>query len=67
MALPGLVRLLYDADVFRAFMEIISLLALPAEIMARPGFAERLANSVAGREAFVIPGPSRADLLRSLA
>ena len=35
--------------------------------MARPGFAERLAKSVAGREAFVIPGPSRADLLRSLA
>lgn len=61
------VGMLYDADVFRAFMEIISLLALPAEIMARPGFAERLAKSVAGREAFVIPGPSRADLLRSLA
>jgi hypothetical protein len=35
--------------------------------MARPGFSEHLAKSVAGREAFVIPGPSRADLLRSLA
>jgi hypothetical protein len=68
---PGLAQIqagmLYDADVFRAFMEIISLLALPAEIMARPGFAERLAKSVAGREAFVIPGPSRAELLSSLA
>jgi 2-polyprenyl-6-methoxyphenol hydroxylase-like FAD-dependent oxidoreductase len=59
--------MLYDAEVFRAFLEIISLLALPGQIMARPGFAERLAKSVAGREAFVIPGPSRADLLRSLA
>ena len=59
--------MLYDAEVFRAFLEIISLLALPAEIMARPGFAERLAKSVAGREAFAMPGPSRADLLRSLA
>ncbi len=68
---PGLAQIqagmLYDADVFRAFLEIISLLALPAEIMARPGFAERLAKSVAGREAFVIPGPSRAELLSSLA
>jgi 2-polyprenyl-6-methoxyphenol hydroxylase-like FAD-dependent oxidoreductase len=59
--------MLYDADVFRAFMEIISVQALPAEIMARPGFSDLLAKSVAGREPFVIPGPSRADVLRSLA
>jgi hypothetical protein len=59
--------MLYDADVFRAFLEVISLLALPGEIMARPGFSEHLAKSVAGREAFAMPGPSRADLLRSLA
>jgi len=60
------VAMLYDAEVFRAFLEIISLLALPEEIMARPGFAEHLAKSAAGREAFAIPGPSREDLLRSL-
>jgi 2-polyprenyl-6-methoxyphenol hydroxylase-like FAD-dependent oxidoreductase len=59
--------MLYDADVFRAFLEIISLLALPAEIMARPGFRDLLARSVAGREPFAIPGPSRADLLSLLA
>jgi hypothetical protein len=35
--------------------------------MARPGFAEHLARSMAGREPFEIPGPSRADLLASLA
>jgi hypothetical protein len=35
--------------------------------MARPGFSEHLAKSAAGHEAFEIPGPSRADLLRSLA
>ena len=58
--------MLYDPDVFRAFLEIISLLALPEDIMARPGFSERLAKS-AGKEAFEIPGPSRKDLLQSLA
>ncbi len=56
-----------DAGVFRAFMEIIGMLALPGDIMARPGFSEHLATVAAAREAFEIPGPSRADLLRSLA
>jgi hypothetical protein len=68
---PGLaelqVAMLYDADAFRAFMEIISMLALPGDIMARPGFSEHLAKAAAGREPFEIPGPSRADLLTSLA
>jgi hypothetical protein len=58
--------MLYDPDVFRAFLEIVSLLALPEEIMARPGFSEQLAKSAAGREFFEIPGPSRGDLLQSL-
>lgn len=61
------VAMLYDAEVFRAFMEIIGMLALPEEIMARPGFAEHLAKTAAAHEPFVIPGPSRADLLASLA
>ena len=43
------------------------MLALPGDMMARPGFSERLAKAAAGREAFAMPGPSRADLLRSLA
>jgi 2-polyprenyl-6-methoxyphenol hydroxylase-like FAD-dependent oxidoreductase len=61
------VAMLYDADAFRAFMEIISMLALPGDIMARPGFSEHLAKAAAGREPFEMPGPSRADLLTSLA
>ena len=52
---------------FRAFLEIISMLALPEDIMARPGFGEHIAKSAAGREVFEMPGPSRGDLLRSLA
>ena len=59
--------MLYDPDVFRAFMEVISMLALPEEIMARAGFSEHLAKSAAGREFFEMPGPSRGDLLQSLA
>jgi 2-polyprenyl-6-methoxyphenol hydroxylase-like FAD-dependent oxidoreductase len=59
--------MLYDPDVFRAFLEIMSVLALPGEIMARPGFSEQVAKSAAGREVFEMPGPSRADLLQSLA
>jgi 2-polyprenyl-6-methoxyphenol hydroxylase-like FAD-dependent oxidoreductase len=58
--------MLYDPEVFRAFLEIISVLALPEDILARPGFSERLAKSAAGKEAFGIPGPSRKDLLQSL-
>jgi len=59
--------MLYDADVFRGFLDVISMLALPAEIMGRPGFAERVATAPAGREPFTMPGPSRADLLALLA
>ena len=61
-----MVAMLYDADAFRAFLEIINLLALPGVIMARPGFGEHLAKAAAGREPFELPGPSRADLLSSL-
>src|SRR5690242_12420130 len=68
---PGLagmqVAMLYDADAFRAFMEIIGMLALPGDIMARPGFSENLAKAAAGREVFEMPGPSRSDLLSMLA
>jgi hypothetical protein len=35
--------------------------------MARPGFSEHLAKSATGREFFQMPGPSREDLLQSLA
>ena len=59
--------MLYDPDVFRAFLEIITTQALPEDIMARPGFSEHLARAAAGREPFEMPGPSRADLLSSLA
>jgi len=59
--------MLYDPDIFRAMMEIISMQALPEEVFARPGFSARVTAAAGGREAFTIPGPSRAELLTLLA
>ena len=58
--------MLYDADVFRAMMEIIMMQALPEEVFTRPGFASRVSAAAEGREAFIAPGPSRAELLGAL-
>ncbi len=57
------VAMLYDADLFRAFVEMIGMLALPEEVLARPGLADRIAAVAAGHEEPVIPGPTRADVL----
>jgi 2-polyprenyl-6-methoxyphenol hydroxylase-like FAD-dependent oxidoreductase len=64
-ALP--VAMVYDADLFRAAVEITSLLALPHEVLARPGLAERIAEVAGAHEPRVPPGPSREELLRMLA
>jgi 2-polyprenyl-6-methoxyphenol hydroxylase-like FAD-dependent oxidoreductase len=61
------VAMLYDADLFRAFIEITSLLALPREVMARPGVRDRIVDVAGAREAVVPPGPSRDELLHMLA
>jgi hypothetical protein len=59
--------LLYDADRFRAMMEIITMQTPPGEVFARPGFAGQIMAAAEGREAIVPPGPSRAELLGMLA
>jgi hypothetical protein len=61
------VAMLYDPDVFRGMMEIISMMALPEQVFARPGFGDRVAAAAGGHEAFTPPGPSRPDLLKALA
>ena len=52
-----------DPDVFRAGLEISSCLALPQEVMARPGMAERVAEAAADGP---LPprGPTRDEVLR---
>ena len=52
-----------DAEVFRAGIEIIGCLALPSEVFARPGFAERVMKAAAARGDARLPGPGRAELL----
>jgi 2-polyprenyl-6-methoxyphenol hydroxylase-like FAD-dependent oxidoreductase len=52
-----------DADAFRAGMEIVGCLALPREVFARPGLAERVMAAAAARGDVRLPGPGRAELL----
>jgi 2-polyprenyl-6-methoxyphenol hydroxylase-like FAD-dependent oxidoreductase len=62
-----LVGMMYDADLFRVSAEISSLLALPQEIMVRPGVVNRIMEVAGAREAVIPPGPSREELLHMLA
>ncbi len=56
------VAMAYDADVFRAFLEIVSVQTLPSAVMARPGMIERI-MAAAERGPLPIPGPNREELL----
>jgi len=60
------VAMMYDADLFRAATEMRSLLALPQEVMARPGIVDRIIEVAGTHEAVVPPGPSRQELLHML-
>ncbi len=62
-----LVAMMHDADLFRAFMETNALLALPQDILARPGVVDRIMEVAGAHEAVAPPGPSRDELLRMLA
>jgi 2-polyprenyl-6-methoxyphenol hydroxylase-like FAD-dependent oxidoreductase len=55
-----------DADVFRAAIEMLTCLALPEEVFARPGFVDRLAR-YDDAEPMRLPGPDRAQLMELLA
>ena len=61
-----LVGMMHDADLFRAFAEIMGMLALPQEVMGRPGLRERVMG-FAACDPGSPPGPSRDDVLRTLA
>ena len=58
---------MYDPDLFRAFIEINAMLALPQEVLARPGVADRVIQVAGAHEAAELPGPSRNALLHMLA
>jgi hypothetical protein len=61
------VAMMYDADLFRAALEMRSLLALPEEVMARTGMVDRIMEVASTHEAVMPPAPSREELLRMLA
>jgi hypothetical protein len=58
---------MYDADLFRASTELRSMLALPQEVMARPGVVDRIMEVAGTHEAVTPPGPSREELLHMVA
>jgi 2-polyprenyl-6-methoxyphenol hydroxylase-like FAD-dependent oxidoreductase len=57
----------FDADLFRAGIEIYTLLALPEEVMSRPGIAERVKEMANTHQPMTPPGPTREELLRIVA
>ncbi len=61
------VAMMYDADLFRAATEIRSLLALPQEVIGRPGLVDRMMEVASTHQAVTPPGPSRKELLEMLA
>jgi 2-polyprenyl-6-methoxyphenol hydroxylase-like FAD-dependent oxidoreductase len=58
------VAMRHDADIFRGFWETGALLALPQEVFARPGFADKVRAVARNNSTFVPPGPTRAEVLR---
>jgi 2-polyprenyl-6-methoxyphenol hydroxylase-like FAD-dependent oxidoreductase len=61
------VAMVYDPDLFRAYIDIRALLALPKEVMARPGLTDRIREIAAAHSPPAPRGPSREDVLRMLA
>jgi 2-polyprenyl-6-methoxyphenol hydroxylase-like FAD-dependent oxidoreductase len=61
------VAMMYDADIYRAAAEMRSVLALPQEVMARPGMVDHIMEVAGAHEAMNLPGPSREELLSMLA
>jgi 2-polyprenyl-6-methoxyphenol hydroxylase-like FAD-dependent oxidoreductase len=56
---------MHDPDVFRAMLETIGCLALPQEVFSRPGVWAKV-EAATPDEPFVMPGPTREELLALL-
>jgi 2-polyprenyl-6-methoxyphenol hydroxylase-like FAD-dependent oxidoreductase len=59
--------MMYDPDIFRAFLEVMGCLSTPAELLAQPGMFDKLIAASEGREPFALPGPTREELLHLVA
>ena len=56
----------YDPDVARAFVEVVSCLAHPADVLGRPGMMDKVLAAAADRQPKAPPGPTREELLALL-
>jgi hypothetical protein len=55
-----------DPELLRGVVDVMSTLARPVEVFARPGLTDRLADRTAASPIVPFPGPSRAELLSLL-
>jgi 2-polyprenyl-6-methoxyphenol hydroxylase-like FAD-dependent oxidoreductase len=58
-----LVAMAYDGDIFRAFLEIFTVLTPPDEVLARPGLLDRIMTIANDHDPLMIPGPTRQELV----
>ncbi len=56
-----------DPDVARAFVEVVSCLAFPVEVLGRPGMMDKILAAAAQAPTGPPPGPSREQLLELVA
>jgi hypothetical protein len=56
-----------DPDLFRAFLEIVTCLTLPGDVLARPGLVDRVVELTEPGDLPAPPGPTREQLLALLA
>lgn len=57
----------HDPDLFRGFLDVMSCLTPPEEVLGRPGVFERVVEVAGSAEPFPMPGPSREELLSLIA
>jgi len=58
---------LTDPDITRAYLSLASLLVTPDELFATPGLVDRVLQLGAGAPNYPLPGPSRQELLATIA
>ena len=58
-----LVAMAYDGDIFRAFLEIFTVLTPPSEVLARPGLLDRILTVAQNHDPLTVPGPTRQELV----
>jgi flavin-dependent dehydrogenase len=55
-----------SAEVFRGFIEVTAALTLPSDLVARPGFLDKVLELAGGVDPPQVPGPDRRELVELL-